>query len=160
MSAPFDPLKGLVPTWRRLYFKFKSLRNVPFRKKWFIGYDLEGNTFWEMNNLNFPTRPRRIIFPRETHLNLVDYKLAPQWVQWLRHARPHAPTLEELINDQNRQAMIKLKAAAAEQKWKSIPLKEEADSKLVSELHESVEKQDSTEKKDKPASRKPAQLKL
>lgn len=119
-----EPLKDIVPKWRQVYYQWKSLRNIPFRKQFFIGYDLQGNTFWELYNYNNPLRMRRIVFPKKANQNLVDYHLPPQWVQWLRHARPEAPSLKELIDDQNRQIAIKIKAAAADKKWKEAAEKE------------------------------------
>lgn len=119
-----DILKGKVTPFRQAIHRWRARRDVPFRSKFFVGYDLEGNTYWELKNHNNPGRMRRIIEPRDTSLSLCDYKLAPQWMQWLRFARPTSPTLDELIGDQMRQARLKGLVAAADQRWKEIPLKE------------------------------------
>lgn len=119
-----EHIKGKVTPFRQAYLRWCALRNVPFRKKFFVGYDLDGNTYWEFYNENNPLRPRRIVEYRETLGNWVDYKMPPQWMQWLRFTRPHYPTLEELHADKVRQEVLKLKVKAAEERWKSIPLKE------------------------------------
>ncbi|KAF5103013.1 hypothetical protein D0Z03_000303 [Geotrichum reessii] len=117
-----DHLKGKVTPFRQAYLQWRSLRNVPFRKKFFVGYDLDGNTYWEFFNPNNPERARRIVEYRDTKLNWVDYEAPPQWLQWLRYARPHYPTLEELYNDQVRQMQIKQRVREAEARWRSVPL--------------------------------------
>lgn len=120
-----EHIQGKVTPFRQAYLRWRSLRNVPFRKKFFIGYDLDGNTYWEFHNDNNPLRPRRIVEYRENKGNWVDYKMPPQWMQWLRFTRPHYPTLQELYADKVRQEILKLKVKAAEERWKSIPLKKE-----------------------------------
>jgi NADH dehydrogenase [ubiquinone] 1 alpha subcomplex assembly factor 2 len=117
-----DHLKGKVTPFRQAYLQWRSLRNVPFRKKFFIGYDLDGNTYWEFFNPNNPDRARRIVEYRDTKLNWVDYEAPPQWVQWLRYARPHHPSLDELYGDKVRQMQIKEKVRQAEARWRSVPL--------------------------------------
>lgn len=145
-----DPQKIIghkVTPLRQLYFKWRSLRNVPFRKKFFIGYDLDGNTFWEFRNYNDPARMRRIVEYRIPNLNYVDYKIPPQWVQWLRHNRPTSPTLEELLADFQRQQQLKGLVQQAEERWKSIPLKDW-----------SKEEQKTTEQKAQPAFQQPTRF--
>lgn len=118
-----DILKGKVSPLRQAYLRWRSLRNVPLRKKYFVGYDLDGNTFWEMYDYNNPYRPRRMVEYHDKKANLVDVKLPPQWIQWLKHTRPHTPTLEELIADVRRQESLKELVRAADQRWREIPLK-------------------------------------
>lgn len=48
-------------------------------------------------------------------------------MQWLRYARPHHPTLEELHADQVRQEVLKARVREAETRWQSIPLKTGSD---------------------------------
>lgn len=50
-------------------------------------------------------------------------------MQWLRYTRPHHPTLEELMADEARQNMLRGLVHKAEQKWKAMPLKEQAPAK-------------------------------
>lgn len=119
-----EHIKHKVSPFRQAYLQWCSLRTVPFRTKFFVGYDLDGNTYWEFYNANNPLRPRRIVEYRENALNWVDYKMPPQWMQWLRFTRPHYPTLEELHDDKVRQELLKYRVQAAEERWKSIPLKE------------------------------------
>ncbi|KAK9367966.1 hypothetical protein V1509DRAFT_624942 [Lipomyces kononenkoae] len=111
---------------RSLYLRWKALRHVPFRTRFLIGTDLDGNTFWEWHNRNYPGRPRRMVQLRTAKKDYVDYKLPPQWNQWLRHVRVVPPTIEELVLDEARIASIQAKVEAAEQRWKSVPLKQAA----------------------------------
>ncbi|KAK9483697.1 hypothetical protein V1527DRAFT_453869 [Lipomyces starkeyi] len=112
--------------FRSLYLRWKALRKVPFRKRFLIGTDLEGNTFWEWQNLNNPGRQRRMVELRTAKRDYVDYKLPPQWNQWLRHVRIVPPTIDELMQDESRLAGIQAKIQAAEKRWKSVPLKQTA----------------------------------
>ncbi|KAK9354236.1 hypothetical protein V1505DRAFT_170659 [Lipomyces doorenjongii] len=110
--------------FRSLYLRWKALRKVPFRKRFLIGTDLEGNTFWEWRNPNNPGRQRRMVELRTAKRDYVDYKLPPQWNQWLRHVRIVPPTVEELLQNEARLAGIQAKIQAAEERWKNVPLKQ------------------------------------
>lgn len=59
------------------------MRNVPFRTKFFVGYDLDGNTYWEFKNHNDPYKLRRIVEYRIPRLNLIDYKIVRTLVLWM-----------------------------------------------------------------------------
>lgn len=96
---------------------------MPFKSKYFVGYDLDGNSYWEFKNVNNPGRYRRIVEPVNPDLSLVDHKIPPQWMQWLRFTRPNHPSLQELLADKQRQELLQAKIAAYEAKWKEIPLK-------------------------------------
>ncbi|PRT55505.1 NADH-ubiquinone oxidoreductase assembly factor N7BML [Wickerhamiella sorbophila] len=110
-----------IPWTRQLWHRWKALRNVPWRKSWFVGYDLDGNSYWESTDYNNPYRlRRRVEWGNKKHM--ADFRAVPQWMQWLRHARPHPPTLEELIADQRRQQQLKLLAQQADQRWNQIPV--------------------------------------
>ncbi len=139
-------LKGKVSYITQLYHKWRALKGIPYRNKIFIGkcflflanhfvsiinidffyclgYDLEGNTFWEFRiGNNSPGRLRRIVEYR-TKKNWADHKIAPQWAQWLRYARIDSPTLEELRGDLLRQQIVKQRAAQINKEWESVPLK-------------------------------------
>ncbi|KAG5355843.1 NADH-ubiquinone oxidoreductase assembly factor N7BML [Yarrowia sp. B02] len=119
----FNPIADKVPKWKQIYHKWRGIQNMPFKSKYFVGYDLDGNSYWEFKNVNNPGRYRRIVEPAKPDLSLVDHKIPPQWVQWLRFTRPHHPTLEELIADKQRQELLQAKIAAYEAKWAEIPLK-------------------------------------
>lgn len=112
-----------LPWKTRVWHQWKSLKNIPFRRKWFIGYDLDGNSYWELIDHNNPFRLRRKVEMKNKHAHIGDFKPLPQWMQWLRHTRANAPTMEELLADQRRQARIRLLAQEAEQRWASVPLK-------------------------------------
>lgn len=70
-----EHLKGKVTPFKQMYYKWRALRTVPFRKRFFVGYDLDGNTYWEFFNPNNPFRPRRIVDYRIPNKNWVDYKM-------------------------------------------------------------------------------------
>lgn len=138
-----DPLKNKYTPFQRLMHQWKARRDIPFRKKFFIGYDLHGNTYWEFTVDGNMQRLRRKTEPFKPQLFKADYfsTIPPQWLQWLRRTRPNAPTLEELINDQVRQQKIKILADQADEKWhfEKVRLEQEQQSKLEEELHK-VEK--------------------
>ncbi|RLV89049.1 NADH-ubiquinone oxidoreductase assembly factor N7BML [Spathaspora sp. JA1] len=114
-----DPIKSKYPLYKRLLHKFQSRRDIPFRRKFFVGYDLHGNTYWEFSIDGQVQHLRRKLQPYRKQLFEVDYfkTIPPQWLQWLRRTRNVPPTLHELMQDENRQARIKLLAQSADAKW-------------------------------------------
>ncbi|KAK9473162.1 uncharacterized protein V1510DRAFT_402542 [Dipodascopsis tothii] len=116
-----------ISTFRHYYYKWRALRNVPFRKKFFVGFDLDGNTFWEFYSDLNPGRMRRLVELRRSIPSYVDYKMPPQWNQWLRAVRPDPPTMEELMAEEQRLNTLSRRVAAADARWKSIPLRNAAE---------------------------------
>lgn len=112
-----------IPRKTQFWHKWKALRRVPFRKSWFVGYDLEGNSYWEMIDHNNPHRLRRKVSLDRPYFHFSDFKPHPMWMQWLQFTRPTAPSLIDLVNDAKRLNRMKLLALQAEEKWKSVPLK-------------------------------------
>ncbi|KOS17066.1 hypothetical protein ESCO_005989 [Escovopsis weberi] len=123
------------------WYKWKALR-LPWRKRFLVGFDLEGNTYWEFrltsrgggggggdNENPNPSgsgsgsgeeRWRRIVqYPRSTHYS--EIKVPPQWHSWLRHTRRDPPPLAEQAAEVARQARIKELAAAADRRWDAKP---------------------------------------
>ncbi|KAF3806178.1 NADH-ubiquinone oxidoreductase assembly factor N7BML [Colletotrichum gloeosporioides] len=103
------------------WYKWKSLR-LPWRKRFLIGRDLQGYTYWEFREQrgDGPGRFRRIVhYPRSTYLS--DVKVSPLWHQWLRHTREHPPSLEEQSREIVRQERMKLLAAQADARWEAKP---------------------------------------
>ncbi|CAK7199053.1 hypothetical protein SEUCBS139899_001721 [Sporothrix eucalyptigena] len=117
----------LSPFWNTWYH-WKALR-LPWRKQFLAGRDLDGNTYWEFNDLRHNQsaamanarpgegiRMRRIVkYPRGTHPGAV--MVSPQWHQWLRHVRQDAPTLEEQQREVVRQEQMRVLAARADARW-------------------------------------------
>lgn len=105
--------------WKRLVHKFQARRDIPFRKKFFVGYDLHGNTYWEFTPDGNMLRLRRKLEPVRESIFKSDYfdTVPPQWLQWLRRTRERAPTLQELVEDQVRQQRVKVLAQQADVKW-------------------------------------------
>ncbi|RDL36592.1 uncharacterized protein BP5553_05944 [Venustampulla echinocandica] len=107
---------------RSSWYKWKAQRWVPWRKRFLVGLDLHGNTFWEFReSLWSPQyRMRRIVqYPPNTHASDVD--VSPQWLQWLRHTRKNAPSLTEQSQDLVRQENLKILAAQADARWAAKP---------------------------------------
>ncbi|KAL7821483.1 hypothetical protein V8C44DRAFT_10481 [Trichoderma aethiopicum] len=112
-----------IGPFAQAWYKWKALR-LPWRRRFLIGFDLQGNTFWEFRHhrgaQDAGERWRRIVdYPRSTHLSQV--KVSPQWHQWLRHARRDPPSLEEQQAEVARQERIKLLAAQADARWEAKP---------------------------------------
>ncbi|KAI5842246.1 hypothetical protein BZA05DRAFT_380075 [Tricharina praecox] len=109
------PLKKLWYTWRSHRF--------PWRKTYFIGMDLSGNTFWEYRDRLAAHRPRRSVTFSDPNLDWVDYASAvsPAWHQWLRATRVSAPTIEEQREDTRRQEVLAVNAARADARWEAMP---------------------------------------
>ncbi|XP_014557129.1 hypothetical protein COCVIDRAFT_15555 [Bipolaris victoriae FI3] len=104
---------------RRAWYQWKMQR-FPWRKKWLVGFDLHGNTFWEFKDALHSLRNRRIAkYSRSTHYG--DVQISPSWMQWLRHTRFDPPTIAEQQQDVARQERIKLLAAQADAKWAAKP---------------------------------------
>lgn len=133
-----DIIKQKYPAWKRLLHKWQARRDIPFRRKFFIGYDLYGNTYWEFTIDGNMSRLRRKLEPFKQEIFKVDYfrTIPPQWLQWLRRTRFDAPTLEELVQDQLRQQRLKILARQADEKWQleKLRLDEENRIKLQHEL--------------------------
>ncbi|EMG46504.1 N7BML NADH-ubiquinone oxidoreductase assembly factor N7BML [Candida maltosa Xu316] len=133
-----DIIKSKYPWWKRALHRFQSRRDIPFRRKFFVGYDLYGNTYWEFTIDGNMQRLRRKLEPFQKELFEVDYfkTVPPQWIQWLRRTRNEVPTLDELISDQLRQQRLKILAKQADEKWhlEKLRLEEEQRLKLQREL--------------------------
>ncbi|KAM0463773.1 hypothetical protein ACHAO4_000496 [Trichoderma viride] len=119
MSATPKRIGPFAQAW----YKWKALR-LPWRKRFLIGFDLQGNTFWEFRLTrgaqDSSERWRRIVsYPRSTHYSQV--KVSPQWHQWLRYTRREAPTMEEQRAELVRQERMKLLAAEADARWEAKP---------------------------------------
>jgi NADH dehydrogenase [ubiquinone] 1 alpha subcomplex assembly factor 2 len=54
---------------------------------------------------------------KDAKVHLADVNVPPQWMQWLRHTRSMAPTVEEQRVDVFRQQHLKQLAAAADARW-------------------------------------------
>ncbi|EPS36266.1 hypothetical protein H072_10279 [Dactylellina haptotyla CBS 200.50] len=121
MSAPTsDFILARLSPYRRMYYRWKSLR-LPWRKRYFIGMDLEGNTFWEFRDRLVATRPRRIMDFRggvHSFVNYQEFKVDPQWHQWLRATRDDPPTINELEGDIIRKKVMQERARLADERWR------------------------------------------
>lgn len=104
MSDKIKAFYNKVPVWKQIYYKWRSLKGVPFRKKYFVGYDLDANTYWEFYLERQQARPRRIVEPYEPQKLLFNYfdKVPIQWAQWLKYARRTPPSIFDIIADEER----------------------------------------------------------
>ncbi|KAH7038267.1 uncharacterized protein B0I36DRAFT_315915 [Microdochium trichocladiopsis] len=114
------------------WYQWKSLR-LPWRKKFLVGLDLRGNTYWEFRLRHGDPPPRitssqtaddytaqrfrRIVHPPSRSVHLSDVQIPPAWHQWLRYSRHEIPTLDEQRADVARQDRIRVLAAQADQRW-------------------------------------------
>lgn len=85
---------------------FASLFRVG-KSRYFIGRDLQGNSYFEYPSLSGSSDPRhtrRLIEYRiKKDISEYDSTVLPvQWKMWLRHTRRAAPTIEELETDRQR----------------------------------------------------------
>ncbi|KUJ22957.1 uncharacterized protein LY89DRAFT_679786 [Mollisia scopiformis] len=113
-SKPASPL-------RQAWYRWKSLK-LPWRKRFLVGLDLQGNTFWEFRDTlsSHQHRMRRIVqYPSTTQYS--EIRISPQWHQWLRHTRKDPPSLTEQSQDLVRQRNLKVLAAEADARWAAKP---------------------------------------
>lgn len=111
MSRPIYTPNALV----KAYYSWRSL-SLPWRRRAFRGFDLEGNTYWESYNPLTPAKKRRTVaYVRDGHYT--DNAVTPQWMSWLRHTRVKAPTREELVQEVQRIQSTRTNAKALEMKW-------------------------------------------
>lgn len=109
-----------LPRYLQLYYYFRSLR-LPLRRRFFAGQDLSGNTYWEVHRegegegegegrageRRRGSRPRRMVsFCGNMREKMAEGVQSPQWSQWLRGLRGEAPSVEELLLDERRRAVI------------------------------------------------------
>ncbi|KAI9166826.1 NADH-ubiquinone oxidoreductase assembly factor [Paramyrothecium foliicola] len=120
-TVPLMSPKNIGPI-KQAWYRWKALR-LPWRKRFLMGFDLQGNTYWEFRLTRDPEsneRWRRIVqYPSSTHHSQV--KVSPQWHQWLRHTREDPPALEEQRGDVVRRARMKVLAAEADARWEAKP---------------------------------------
>ncbi|WVW85310.1 hypothetical protein I302_107348 [Kwoniella bestiolae CBS 10118] len=88
-----------------------------FRPKGLIGYDLQGNKYFEIPNPAGGRMKRFVQYKKNR--DLAEYSRAElrppvQWRAWLSHTRVEPPTLQELQTDTNRQTNLQPKIAAIE----------------------------------------------
>jgi len=100
----------------KLFLRWKALR-LPWRKRFLIGSDLQGNTYWEFRSQLQAGHFRRILQPTNKKLHHSDVELSPQWLQWLRYTRLEPPSIEEQQQDVLRQERMKVLAKEADARW-------------------------------------------
>ncbi|OAF58898.1 hypothetical protein VC83_06170 [Pseudogymnoascus destructans] len=112
MSAP-------TSSFRKAWLKWKSMR-LPWRRRFLVGLDLQGNTYWEFRDTLSPGRMRRIVdYPPHVQYSDVSSHITPAWHQWLRHTRQAAPTIAEQELDVLRRRRVKVLAAQADERWEA-----------------------------------------
>ncbi|KIW41933.1 uncharacterized protein PV06_05530 [Exophiala oligosperma] len=102
-------------TMRDLWIRWKMLR-LPWRKRFLVGQDLVGNTYWEFRDALNHNRMRRMVKADRKTL-YADVQISPQWHQWLRQTRSDPPSLQEQAADLQRQATLKHNARLADERW-------------------------------------------
>ncbi|KAI9314778.1 hypothetical protein BX666DRAFT_1839178, partial [Dichotomocladium elegans] len=103
MSTHLSKLQRL-----RLFYK---VNQFPWKKHVMVGWDLDGNEYWEMPNPNNPAgRWKRWVQLKESPGDVglfEENKLPVQWQAWLRHTRYEPPTIQDLVNEQQRLARLR-----------------------------------------------------
>lgn len=107
----------MASSLQSMWYRWKALR-LPWRKKFLVGFDLSGNTYWEFRDKLSPdpSRMRRIV-KGSRKLHHSDVQISPQWHQWLRHTRLEPPTVQEQQMDVVRQVQLKENARLADARW-------------------------------------------
>ncbi|OXG48012.1 hypothetical protein J010_04510 [Cryptococcus neoformans] len=98
---------------------FSALRRlIPFAKpKGLIGYDLQGNRYFEIPNPAGGRTKRFVEYAVNRDIaeyGRADLKPPVQWKAWLSHTRTTPPTVQELEHDYERQISLLPKVAAIE----------------------------------------------
>src|SRR5688572_2075016 len=118
LRLPWRPriLVGKLPaTIHSKLLQDNPLTSIPL----LLGFDLDGNTFWEFRPRGANRGPPIVHYPRSTHYSAV--KVSPLWHQWLRYTRDEPPSLDEQQNEVVRQARMKHLASAADARWEAKP---------------------------------------
>ncbi|KAF1957187.1 hypothetical protein CC80DRAFT_411775 [Byssothecium circinans] len=104
---------------RRLWYQWKMMQ-LPWRRRWLVGFDLKGNTYWEFKDALHSHRNRRIV-KYSAWIHHGDVNVPPQWMQWLRHTRFDPPSIADQQADIYRQDRMKVLAAEADARWAAKP---------------------------------------
>ncbi|ORZ02271.1 hypothetical protein BCR43DRAFT_509456 [Syncephalastrum racemosum] len=95
-------------TLARLKEVYKTTR-FPWKKQALVGVDLNGNEYYDMPNPNHLGRWKRWVQMKEIsddHAVFQEDQLPVQWQAWLRHTRHEAPTIQELLREQQRRLRL------------------------------------------------------
>ncbi|KAK4685141.1 NADH dehydrogenase [ubiquinone] 1 alpha subcomplex assembly factor 2, partial [Tremellales sp. Uapishka_1] len=101
---------------------FSRLRRlIPVARRRPVGYDLQGNKYFEGPGANGGRTKRTIEYRIER--DITDYtsgysRLPVQWTAWMAHTRTNPPTIEELERDYNRQTRLTPLISAIEEREK------------------------------------------
>lgn len=116
--------KPATSLYQRLSLSYKTSR-FPWKKHALIGYDLTGNEYWDCPNPLGGRMKRWVQMVDGSDNDLTVFKqnkLPVQWQAWLRHTRNVAPTIEELVQEERRRAIIQGRAKALDQEWEQRKL--------------------------------------
>ncbi|CAD6889810.1 unnamed protein product [Tilletia laevis] len=119
------------------------------RSRYFVGYDLNGNSYHELPSRSGSTDPRHtrrsIDWKEKLHPAEYDQSSIPaQWGAWLRHTRRNPPTLEELQMDAERIIRVRANAKLIDERdaaWRASLLQappEDAQARLDARLLDGV----------------------
>ena len=105
---------------RAIYRKVQTFP-LPFKTTKFVGYDLQGNMYFEgpavRDGLAATRRSIDYHDSRDPYAHYTPDAIPAQWQAWMRHTREDAPSLTELQQDAVRQAQVKAKAAELDAAW-------------------------------------------
>ncbi|KAL0085480.1 hypothetical protein J3Q64DRAFT_1743795 [Phycomyces blakesleeanus] len=110
---------------------YKTVR-FPWKKHALVGKDLEGNEYWEMPNPLGGRVKRWVQMKDHDDMTLLEQSHLPvQWHAWLRHTRPTPPSIQELVMEERRKAIVQGRAKKLDDAW--------AERKLQIEREEAAE---------------------
>ncbi|CAO0789713.1 unnamed protein product [Mucor circinelloides] len=110
--------------YQKLSLAYKTSR-FPWKKHALIGYDLKGNEYWDCPNPLGGRMKRWVQMVDDSENDLTVFhenKLPVQWQAWLRHTRTVAPTIQELVQEERRKALVQERAKALDQEWEQRKL--------------------------------------
>lgn len=98
-----------------------------FSRRKFMGKDNYGNSYYEEVVPGRP-RTRRTMTAAgyrggPTNMSPAGYnsdKIPVQWRSWLSHTRLEPPTLEEIMADLQRQALVQQRAKQLDEQWRKV----------------------------------------
>ncbi|KAG2197822.1 hypothetical protein INT47_009703 [Mucor saturninus] len=111
------PVSSLL---QRLSSTYKT-RRFPWKKHALIGYDLNGNEYWDCPNPLGGRMKRWVqMHDKDDNNDLTRFSqdsVPVQWQAWLRHNRNVAPTIQDLLQDERRIAIVQGRAKALDENW-------------------------------------------
>ncbi|KAI8060919.1 hypothetical protein BC940DRAFT_245822 [Gongronella butleri] len=126
-------MSARISLFQQLKHTYKVNR-YPWKKHVLVGTDLDGNEYWEMPNPLGGRDKRWVQMKDHDDYAVFHQNLLPvQWQAWLRHTRPVAPTIPELVREAQRRALIQQRAKQLDQEWENRKVQQLPDDAAVAQ---------------------------